>query len=47
MKLVAVMGFGQPVREGNLGLEAGARQHIENALHVAGPDEDVEILRRP
>ena len=45
-ELVAVMRLGQPVGEGDLGLEAGALQHVENALQVARADEDVEVLRR-
>ena len=36
--------LGQPVREHQLGLVAGGGAYLEQPVHVAGPNEDVEVL---
>jgi len=45
--LVAAPGLAQPVREAQIGVAAGGAQGLEGRLHVAGMDEQIEVLGVP
>src|SRR6185436_7898398 len=38
------LGLGQPVRERGVGLTAVEGEYLERGVHVAGVDEEVEVL---